>query len=77
MLIVSSADDTTTRKPILLLWLSGVLLLRLLERQLLPLLFHEAPRSLFKSILFYYNTFSLNLLKYFFRKSPVIKNTFS
>ncbi len=36
---------TTTRNPILLLRLSGVFLLRLAERQLLPLLFHEPPRK--------------------------------
>jgi hypothetical protein len=34
----------TTRKPILLLRLSGVLLLRVAERQLRGLLFQEPPR---------------------------------
>jgi hypothetical protein len=39
------AGAYTTRKPMLLLWLSILFLLRLAERQLLGLLIHEPPRS--------------------------------
>jgi hypothetical protein len=35
-----------TRKPILLLWLSGLLLLRYAERQFCGLLIQEPPRSI-------------------------------
>ena len=38
-------DTTTTRKPLLLLRLSGLFLLRLAARQFLGLLFHEPPRN--------------------------------
>ena len=40
-------DDTptTTRNPLLLLRLSGLLLLRLADRQFVGLLFHEPPRN--------------------------------
>jgi hypothetical protein len=39
-------EPQTTRKPLLLLWLSGLFLLRFAERQLIGLLFQEPPRSL-------------------------------
>jgi hypothetical protein len=40
-----SYGTNTIRKPMLLLWLPGSLLLRLDVRQLTALLFHEPPRS--------------------------------
>ena len=42
---LATAPAHTTRKPILLLRLSGLLLLREAERQFSGLLFHEPPRS--------------------------------